>query len=202
MKPCEQTVILRQLKRVGTLRQQRPTLTETERTRFDMADISVILHDDAIQSRYWAKVDRRGPTDCWLWQASRSAKGYGMFGVGGKVRTVTHVALTLAGKPRPPAPADCALHSCDTPSCVNPAHLRWGTALDNAQDRDSRNRRTACGPASHRAHAVKLNEEQVKMILTSPALGKDIADQLGVHKATVSDIRCGKTWRHLTGSAA
>lgn len=33
-----------------------------------------------------------------------------------------------------------ALHSCDNPPCVNPAHLRWGTPKDNAQDASLRGR--------------------------------------------------------------
>src|SRR5574343_498304 len=32
------------------------------------------------------------------------------------------------------------LHSCDNPTCINPNHLRIGTAKDNAQDREKRGR--------------------------------------------------------------
>lgn len=33
-----------------------------------------------------------------------------------------------------------ALHSCDNPRCVNPSHLRWGTAADNTNDAVTRKR--------------------------------------------------------------
>ena len=29
--------------------------------------------------RFWSKVDRQGPDECWEWQAGRSEKGYGWF---------------------------------------------------------------------------------------------------------------------------
>lgn len=33
--------------------------------------------DSAFLERLWAKVDKRGPDECWPWQARRSPKGYG-----------------------------------------------------------------------------------------------------------------------------
>lgn len=83
--------------------------------------------------RFWAKVDKRGPDECWPWLGARS-KGYGNIkwnGVSG-IRA-THASLELAGRPRP-NPDLIACHSCDNPPCVNPAHLWWGTLKDNFHD--------------------------------------------------------------------
>lgn len=53
---------------------------------------------------------------------------------------VMWLVMEADGRPRPMAPANHGLHSCDTPACWNPDHLRWGTHLDNIQDlQDSRN---------------------------------------------------------------
>ena len=34
--------------------------------------------------RFWAKVDKRGPDDCWEWTGRRYEHGYGNFWAGGR----------------------------------------------------------------------------------------------------------------------
>jgi hypothetical protein len=91
--------------------------------------------------RFWTKVERRGPDDCWLWTARRNRNGYGTFWLGRSGVLATHVALTLSGKPRPEGLI--ALHSCDNPPCVNPNHLRWGTRKENQSEMSERERTMA-----------------------------------------------------------
>lgn len=94
--------------------------------------------DDA--ERFWRKVDRRGPDECWPWVGQRGIRegAYGKCRWHGVERLATHVALELDG--RPLAPGQYALHSCDNPPCVNPAHLRGGSQGDNARDAVNRGR--------------------------------------------------------------
>ncbi len=57
----------------------------------------------------------------------------------GKLRPAHRVAWEIANRRRVPA-GMMILHACDTPACVNPEHLRPGTATDNAGDRCVRGR--------------------------------------------------------------
>lgn len=75
----------------------------------------------------------------WPWGTRRG--GYGRLVVDGLEVAATHVVLERSGRPRPPAPGDYALHSCDRPICVAPWHLRWGTAAQNSADMVRRGRK-------------------------------------------------------------
>lgn len=84
-----------------------------------------------IEERFWSKVDRRGPDECWPWTACYSRNGYGWFGVNGKGWVATRMAWFLThGSP----PDGFVCHRCDNPQCVNPAHLFVGSHTDNMRD--------------------------------------------------------------------
>lgn len=85
------------------------------------------------EQRFWMRVDKRGPDECWDWRGALGKRGYGSISVNGTSCHATHFALELDGRSRP-SPRHGACHSCDRPSCVNPAHLWWGTQRDNLQD--------------------------------------------------------------------
>lgn len=89
-------------------------------------------------------------TACWLWTRARTSGGYGHFRLMG-MQVYAHRASYEAHVG--PIPDGLhILHACDTPACVNPAHLRPGTHQENMHDRDSRGRgvggRTHC-PQGH-----------------------------------------------------
>ena len=94
-----------------------------------------------LAERFFAKFTREGVGECWIWTGAVSSHGYGSIWGGRDVgnRVVTHVALELAGYPRPELSRH-ALHRCDTPLCVNPSHLWWGTHAENMADMKAKGR--------------------------------------------------------------
>ena len=86
--------------------------------------------------RFWKKVDKA--FGCWLWTGSVHKSGYGQFRYMGKTQPAHRVSYELFVGPIPEG-LD-VLHSCDERRCVNPAHLRPGTDLDNSRDKVERGR--------------------------------------------------------------
>lgn len=86
-------------------------------------------------------------TGCWIWLGVRDRAGYGRVAVierGHSVAKLAHresykafVGPITAGVP--------LLHACDTPACVNPAHLRIGTQQENLADMRSKGRDRGIG---------------------------------------------------------
>lgn len=89
------------------------------------------LSETSFYDRFWSKVVRKGPDDCWIWTASTSS-GYGHFPDGISVcneRKAHRIAYTLSNGSIPEGM--CVMHLCNNPKCVNPNHLVLGTHQDN-----------------------------------------------------------------------
>src|SRR5690349_1152477 len=84
------------------------------------------------EDRFWAKVETRGPTECWPWIGATASSGYGSFWLNGAAISASRAALILVTNDNPADKLAC--HHCDNPLCCNPAHLYWGTFTDNAYD--------------------------------------------------------------------
>jgi hypothetical protein len=141
-------------------------------------------------------------TGCWLWMGHADACGYGMLWVDSANKRATHISLErFAGEPRPPGAF--ALHSCDRPECVNPAHLRWGSQKENIADATNRGRRGSVIPPLLRGernnHAV-FTEAQIMAVRQARANGERmvaLAQRYGVCYGTIKAIIYGWTWKHL-----
>ena len=151
-----------------------------------------------LEERLWRKVEKT--EGCWNWLGGKRANGYGQIQEGGKGSRglLPHrVSYELANGPIPDGLV--VMHSCDNPSCVNPAHLTVGTYKDNMDDMAAKGRRKPGRPIGDRNFNAKLDEDMVRFIRANPQRGhKDLADELGVKPNTVRGVRIGRTWTHIT----
>ncbi|WP_282790850.1 HNH endonuclease [Streptomyces sp. CC224B] len=151
----------------------------------------------SLESRFWAKVERREADACWEWKGARNEHGYGVMRPEGQRSGPTvkahRVSLHLAGTE---VTDRVVLHSCDNPPCVNPAHLRVGTQRDNVADMHEKNR----GNRGSVNGQAKLTEADVELIRLWLALGmsqKELRLFYGISAGTMSSLANGKTWRHV-----
>jgi HNH endonuclease len=152
-----------------------------------------------IEQRFWKHVEVKAPTECWLWRGYK-AKGYGQLMLPDRRWLKVHrFSWELAtGKS---ADGFCVLHHCDTPLCVNPAHLYRGTFADNARDRRDRRRGIEFRQNGENNASAKLSDSDVRTIRHMHQSGrysqKSIAELFGVSQMSVSLIVRRKLWKHL-----
>jgi hypothetical protein len=157
---------------------------------------AALIGEDNWSDRFWSKVSRCGPDDCWHWTAGTASKGYGRFKIGRSDVAASRVAWAIANQRDP---GDLIVrHKCDNPPCCNPAHLELGTHADNAQDKVKRGRaRTGRQDGERNGHAT-LTIEQVGKIVEAFRAGlnnQQIAYRFPVGHSLVSRIRTGRSWR-------
>jgi hypothetical protein len=75
------------------------------------------INRPTFEERFWAKVDRRGPDECWLWTATTNEHGYGVMRPDtvrrdGPTVKAHRVSARLAGMQ---IDGLKVLHACDNP---------------------------------------------------------------------------------------
>lgn len=144
------------------------------------------------EERFWSRVEKSD--GCWIWEGTKNKNGYGSVTVNYKRLYAHRFAWFLThGK----MPEQFLLHSCDTPLCVNPAHLSEGTAADNAADMARKGR---SGNRGERSKMAKLTDEKVREIRTRMSNGETIcaiSRELKMSTGTICGIKHYKRWKHV-----
>jgi hypothetical protein len=145
-----------------------------------------------LETRYWAKVDKRGKDECWPWIGATDKDGYGIIGGDEEVKFYRAHRLAYQLEYGPVPPKKMVLHRCDFSGCQNPRHLRPGTALENAADTIFRNR-----------NARKLKNDDVLTIVRLrfdlKLSYREIAKRYSCTDSNIGAICKGKSYSWLTG---
>jgi hypothetical protein len=152
---------------------------------------------ETTEARFWARVSKGGPDECWPWLGTRVSDGYGNFCINGKAAGTHRVAFAFANGREP---ANDVCHSCDNPPCCNPAHLWEGDARANLRDMVAKGPfRSPSGADSPNA---KLTPGEVAIIRSSLEKPRVLAERYGVSYNAIRRVRMGISWRSLDLKAA
>jgi hypothetical protein len=148
-------------------------------------------------ARFWLKVGKGAPDECWTWNGGKDRAGYGVFT---PVRGTGHIAAhryayELEHGAIPEGAYIC--HTCDNPSCVNPSHLFAGTQADNARDAFEKGR-TARGAKSGHARLTDAQVLEIRHRYERGGISQQaLADEYGVTQTNIGLIVRRKNWKHL-----
>lgn len=157
-------------------------------------------YDEQSVAKFWARVEPELNTGCWLWAGAVSNGGYGNVYLCGQHDRAHRLSWKFTNGEIPGGFRIC--HRCDTPTCVNPAHLFLGTAADNTQDMRSKGRGRGGSQKGEANKRARLSPADVIAIRARAAAGENytrIAADYGLTRTTITYAALGKTWSHIPG---
>jgi hypothetical protein len=122
--------------------------------------------------------DRGHTTPCWIWNRSKTSKGYGQVTQkGSKTRLYAH--RVYYEQHVGPIPDGLFIdHLCREHACVNPAHMEPVTNRENLR----------------RGRSTKIDVQVAQQIREATGTQREIAAQFGISHPTVNRIRNGVSW--------
>ena len=153
---------------------------------------------------------RRGsdeqPGGCWLWRSAKPGR-YGHTTIRGVTVDVHRIAYAVMVGPIPDGMM--VLHTCDTPACVNPAHLFTGTGSDNMRDAAQKGRLVPppselCSQPGEANGRAKLTAADVETIRAdgNKYSQRSQARRFKVSPLTIRLILRGERWQATPGTGA
>ena len=152
------------------------------------------------EERYWSKVEKRGPEDCWPWLAAHNLHGYATFRGGDGEQLAHRYGWRIAFGPIPSGLVIC--HTCDNPECQNPTHWFLGSPRDNNDDKMRKGRHVpgrSSGPMNGNAVLSEAAVGDIVRLYQEGHTQTDIGVRFGVNARTIGKIVRGERWGHLTG---
>lgn len=164
------------------------------------------------EERFWEKVDKKGPDDCWEWTGACQAPSkqnpralsYGQFHYRGRMHGAHRVSWMLHRKSKIPGNGRI-MHTCDNPLCVNPAHLKLGTQKMNIRDAKKKGRLVPpprnTGVANPRSKLTDADVVEIRRRWDESeakwGLKAKLAEEYQVTEVAIGNILKNKSWTHL-----
>lgn len=159
-------------------------------------------HGLSLEQRFWKHVDKKGEDECWNWTGGLKGGGYGVLCITSPKTTIGahRYSYELHKGVIPDGLFVC--HICNNPSCVNPKHLEVGDQYHNLGYAASLGRmrppKPKIGENCHLAGITNSQAKEIKQMLANGIKGNIIAKRFNVSVFVVSNIRTGKSWKHIT----
>lgn len=155
--------------------------------------------------KFWARVSKGSPEQCWEWKGAVNSSGYGNLSWGGTNVQAHRLAyfLTFGGielktgfriSGRAKAYREFVLHKCDNRLCCNPTHFFLGSMSENQTDAYDKRRKAQ--PQSKHVNA-KLGPDQVREIRKGSKSQRAFAAAYGVSQRAVCLVAQGRTYRDI-----
>lgn len=140
---------------------------------------------------FWARVEKKGPDECWPWTGPTDRDGYGTFIYGGVNFRANRALLLLFG--REAKRGEHAAHMCGNPWCCNPDHVIACSPAENISHKKIHGTENE----GERNHFSRLTESQVLLIRADTRSQAEIASDYGVSAGHVVAIQRRKAWKHV-----
>lgn len=182
-------------------------------------DESTYCPSEKTHIKFWSKVEKGQPDECWKWLDFPYPNGYGRMRTDDSIPMLAH-RLSFLINFGYITKGLCVCHRCDNRICVNPAHLFLGTNQENSMDRHlkgrdakgeqiTKNRNHASGLRhgrytkpektirGSRHHKAKIDEAQVVEIRLSSLSQRKLAKIYGITQPVIGKIKRRELWKQV-----
>ena len=143
-----------------------------------------------LKERLEANVTVDSDTGCWNWVLYKDRQGYGKIQWRGAHRNAHRLSFEVYNGSI--TEEELVRHTCDNPSCINPAHLLKGTPQENADDMKQRGRSLTGG--KHPQATITWDTVRAIRSEAEDTYLKDIASKYSLSISQTHRIRRNQSW--------